>query len=63
MRPTFIPILCSALMVFTYITEGIAKPSTSTKFSVIRTDSADQGKQTLILPYAFASDSMGQHSE
>lgn len=59
MRPTFFPILCSVLMVFTSITETIAKPSTSTKFSVIRSKNVNQGKETLILPYSFASDSMG----
>lgn len=59
MHPTIFTILCTALMVFTFLTNSIAKPSTSTKFSVIRSENLTQGKETLILPYAFASDSMG----
>lgn len=59
MHATFFLVLCSLLILLGTFTEGIAKPSTSTKFSVIRSENTNQSKETLILPYAFASDSMG----
>jgi hypothetical protein len=36
-----------------------AQPDAPTKFSVIREENPNQGKETLILPYAFPSDTMG----
>lgn len=36
-----------------------AKPDASTKFSVIRVENPKKAKETLILPYAFPSDTMG----
>lgn len=51
--------LCSILLLFGVTTSGFAKPSTSVKTSTIRSENAKEGKETLLLPYAFSSDSMG----
>ncbi len=59
MYSTLFPVLCSIILVFASTTTSMAKPATSTKYSILRSDSANEGKETLILPYAFASDSMG----
>lgn len=37
----------------------LARPSSSVKFSTIRAENKDKTKETLILPFAFPSDSMG----
>lgn len=37
----------------------MAKPATSVKTSIIRSENLQEGKETLLLPYAFSSDSMG----
>lgn len=52
-------ILCSFVLVLTSSTTGMAKPKTSAKYSIIRSENLNKTKETLILPYTFASDSMG----
>ena len=49
----------SLFLVFAVHVNCWAKPDASTKFSVIRTENPEQGKERLALPYAFPSDSMG----
>ncbi len=47
------------LLTFTFSVFCWAKPDASTKYSVIRAENPNSGKERLILPYAFPSDSMG----
>ena len=45
------------VMVYTIAVE--ARPDATTKFSVIRKENPDNVKETLIIPYAFPSETMG----
>lgn len=40
-------------------TNGFARPDASPKYSVVREENSNAEKETLILPYAFSTDSMG----
>ena len=52
-------VLASPLLVFALSISCWAKPDASTKYSVIRAENPNSGKERLILPYAFPSESMG----
>ena len=48
------------ILCFLFIPQSLyAKPSASMKFTTIREENPKIGKETLILPYAFPSDSLG----
>ena len=50
----------SAFICCLLITSNLqARPNASAKFSVIRQENPNMAKETLILPYAFPSDTMG----
>ncbi len=50
-------ILCLSLLLT--VQNSIGKPNASMKFSTLREENPKSGQETLILPYAFPSDSMG----
>lgn len=49
----------AVLLFVTGVSESYAKPSASLKFTTNREENPKDGKETLVLPYAFPSDSMG----
>jgi hypothetical protein len=49
----------AALLFVTGVSESYAKPSASLKFTTNREENDKGGKETLVLPYAFPSESMG----
>lgn len=51
--------LLTILLIVTLSASGWTRPDASTKYSVIRTENPQKGKEQLLLPYAFPSDSMG----
>jgi len=51
--------LLAALLFLSGMSESYAKPSASMKFTINRERNLKEGKETLILPYAFPSESMG----
>ncbi|MFT5728122.1 MAG: hypothetical protein ACI8PB_002274 [Desulforhopalus sp.] len=51
--------LLAALFFVTGVSESYAKPSASLKFTTNREENLKDGKETLVLPYAFPSESMG----
>ena len=51
--------LLAALLFIIGVSESYAKPSASMKFTTHRDENLNEGKETLILPYAFPSESMG----
>jgi len=59
MRHHIFSLFCTTVLVFSLSTVSLAKPATSVKTSIVRSENPKESKETLILPYAFSSDSMG----
>ncbi len=51
--------LLAVLIFVTGVSESYAKTSASLKYTTDREENLNEGKETLVLPYAFPSDSMG----
>lgn len=53
-------LICQLLLFsVSFVPESFAKPRASMKFSTVRAENPRDGKETLIVPYGFPSDSMG----
>ena len=59
-RRSCLTVAISAIICCLFVTSNLqARPNASAKFSVIRQENPNMAKETLILPYAFPSDTMG----
>jgi len=61
MRQLTLPVslLTATVLILTLSTPCWSRPDASTKYSVIRVENPQKGKERLLLPYAFPSESMG----